>query len=118
MRTILLLFFIAVSVGICLLIEYFHRKACRQKEKEILKFIVSKGGRVTPLEIAAETDQGIKEVKTALDRLCFEGFGKLEITDDGILVYVFEDAMSLKKEHNIIRLGSKAAKKKRIFPDK
>ncbi len=95
---ILLLFLAIVSVGIFLLIEYFHRKASKQKEKEILKLIVSKGGRVTPLEIAAETDQSIKEVKAALDRLCYEGFGKLDITDDGILVYIFEDALSLKKE--------------------
>lgn len=97
MRTILLLFLI-ISAGIYLLIEYLRTRASRQREKEILKFIVSKGGQVTPLEIAAETGQGIKEVKAALDRLCFEGFGKLEITDDGILIYIFEDAMSLKKE--------------------
>ncbi len=108
MWTILIYFLFIGLVVTYFLIKSGHDKTCKLREKEILKLIISKGGRITPLEIAAETDHSVGEVKAALDRLCYEGFGKLELTDDGILVYIFESVQSLEeKNSDIVKTDSK-----------
>lgn len=70
------------------------RKRRERREKKILTAIARAGGRVTPFELAAETDLGVEEARGYLDRLCELGMGELHVTDSGSLVYVFRGSLS------------------------
>ncbi len=89
-------------LGFYLAIAHFfrnRRKEKEQKERQILKVIASKGGRVTPVEIAAETNLIIDEAKAALDQLCKSGAGQLQVTENGNMVYVFEGVLSSQEKN-------------------
>lgn len=70
------------------------RRAEQRMEREILRVIAAKGGRVTPFEIAAETDLSTAEAQAYMDKLCTDGMGELQVTSEGNLVYVFRGASS------------------------
>lgn len=70
------------------------RKRQERREKKILKAIARAGGRVTPFELAAETDLSVDKAREYLDRLCELGMGELHVTDSGGLVYVFRGSLS------------------------
>ncbi len=70
------------------------RKRRDRREKKILKAIARAGGRVTPFELAAETDLSVDKAREYLDRLCELGMGELHVTDSGSLVYVFRGSLS------------------------
>ncbi len=89
----LLIFFTATFAGsVYMLIK--HSRARRKRglektEREILKMIARKNGRITPEEIAVNSDMTIDEAKDHLERLCENGAGELQVTESGRLVYVF-----------------------------
>jgi len=90
-------FSIAGLSGLYLCMNNFfkdRRKKREQKERLVLKFITEKKGRVTPVEIAAETTLLIDEVKKILDTLCDNGMGQLTVTENGGIVYEFEEFVS------------------------
>lgn len=70
------------------------RRAEQRMEREILRVIAARGGRVTPFEIAAETDLSTAEAQAYMDKLCTDGMGELQVTSEGYLVYVFRGAAS------------------------
>ncbi len=61
----------------------------KEKEQWLLNIIQEKGGRVTPLEIAAETKMSLDQAKEELDGFCNIGAAELQITDAGNSIYVF-----------------------------
>lgn len=60
------------------------------REQKILEVIISKGGRVTPVEIAAQTNLNVTDAKKELDKLCNSGAGEIQVTSEGNIVYVFQ----------------------------
>jgi predicted transcriptional regulator len=68
-----------------------RKKDKLRKEKAVLRIIASKGGRVMPVEIAAETNLLLDEAQKLLNRLCSKGRGELKILKNGTAVYVFEE---------------------------
>ena len=94
----LLLFFLATLAGGAYLSYSSRRKkkatSDEATERAVLKVIMAKGGRITPVEVAAETTLSVRQSRMALERLCTLGLGSLQITDSGELVYVFKAAPS------------------------
>ncbi|MDM8551938.1 hypothetical protein QUF72_17775 [Desulfobacterales bacterium HSG2] len=92
--TVLAFFSVIGIFGLCMTIAniiMYRKKERKRKERLALKVIASKGGCVMPVEIAAETNLLIHEAREALDRLCKSGMGRLQETEEGDVVYVFED---------------------------
>ncbi len=70
------------------------RKGAEETERKVLNVIASKGGRVTPIEVASKTDLSVDECQKLLDKLCEKGMGQLQVTDQGSLVYTFKGVIS------------------------
>lgn len=68
--------------------------AVRDIENELLNIIRSYNGKVTPIEVAAASRLKIEEVEEFLEKMCQKGFGRIEITDTGSCLYVFEGFLS------------------------
>lgn len=84
-----------LSIRMILKARKGKKKAVQEKqERRILRLITQKGGRVTPFEIASETSLTIEEAQDALDRMCENGFGQLQVADTGSTIYVFYGIMS------------------------
>lgn len=58
-------------------------------EKEILRVARTTGGRVTPALVAAETTYSIEECSKRLEELTTKGYVRMDIDDDGNVVYAF-----------------------------
>ena len=90
----LLVFFSLTGIGgVYLTISSVKKKrlyAKHKKEKDIIGLITLNGGRITPIEVAAQSRYSIDEARAILDDLCARGAGQLRITDLGETVYVFQ----------------------------
>lgn len=86
-------FFVLTTAGGAFLfyhgIRQGRRRRMERNERTILKIIAEKEGRLTPEEVALETEITVEEAKTQLDGLCEKGAGEVQVTQDGRLLYVF-----------------------------
>ena len=64
------------------------------RERTILRFAESEHGRVTIPEVAANCDMTIAEAKATLDRLVTLQAAAIQVTQSGVLVYVFPGFMT------------------------
>jgi len=64
------------------------------RERRVLRFAETEHGRVTVPEVAASCDMTIAEAKATLDRLVTVEAAIIQVTDSGILVYVFPGFLS------------------------
>ncbi len=73
-------------------------------EKEIVKLAQRKGGRLSILEIVAETSMNTKEADAILEEMTVKGYVMMDVTDSGAILYTFP--ASLKKRSRKNRSGS------------
>ena len=64
-------------------------------EAELLRLAARHGGRVTIVEAVSELAVTPEEAKDALDALAVRGIADFEVTDSGVVVYVFHDLQHL-----------------------
>jgi hypothetical protein len=64
------------------------------RERQVLRFAEQEHGRVTIPEVAAGCDMPIAEAKATLDRLVTLQAAGVQVTQSGVLVYVFPGFMS------------------------
>jgi hypothetical protein len=67
----------------------------RTIEAEILRIAKQHAGKLTLVEIVSELAIAPDEAKTAADSLVRQQIGDLEITESGVIVYVFHDVRHL-----------------------
>ncbi len=95
---ILLIFSLLFAIGGFMMYRHHSRKAERRSreymEQDILKLAAEKHGKITPAEVVLATKVGIDEAKVMLDNFCANGLAQLNITDKGIMVYVFDGFLS------------------------
>lgn len=60
-------------------------------EAELLRLAGRRGGKVTVVEAVGELAITPEEAKEALDALAVRGLADFEVTDSGVVVYVFHD---------------------------
>jgi hypothetical protein len=65
-------------------------------ESEILKLAERKGGRLTVVEVIADTIIGPEDAEAVLGDLVGRGMAEPEVTDGGLIVYRFPDVEQLK----------------------
>jgi len=65
------------------------------QESEILKLAQQLGGRLTVVEVVAETAMSAPDAEAALGQLVQRGFAEPEVTDKGLIVYVVHDVQQL-----------------------
>lgn len=61
----------------------------KEKEKIILQTAKKYGGRITPVELAADTDLSINEAEDILKELSKKGYADLRVSDSGAILYEF-----------------------------
>jgi hypothetical protein len=64
------------------------------RERQVLRFAEKEHGRVTVPEVATGCDMTIAEAKAALDRLVLQQAATIQVTQAGVLVYVFPGFLS------------------------
>ncbi|MGH7612783.1 MAG: helix-turn-helix domain-containing protein [Gemmatimonadales bacterium] len=103
--TFLLSVALPAATGGSLLRSHFRQKGnfARQREQlrlqtyesEILQLAQRKGGKLTVVEVAAETGLDAPTADAALQSLAQQGVADIEVTDSGVLVYAFYDIQKL-----------------------
>jgi hypothetical protein len=63
-------------------------------ERQVLRFAEREHGRVTVPEVATTCDMTIAEAKATLDRLVLQHAATIQVTQAGVLVYVFPGFLS------------------------
>jgi hypothetical protein len=64
------------------------------RERQVLRFAESEHGRVTIPEVATRCDMTVADAKATLDRLVLHGAATIQVTQSGVLVYVFPGFMT------------------------
>jgi hypothetical protein len=64
------------------------------RERQVLRFAESEDGRVTIPEVATRCDMTVAEAKATLDRLVLQEAATIQVTQRGVLVYVFHGFLS------------------------
>jgi hypothetical protein len=64
-------------------------------EAELLRLAARHGGRITIVEAVSELALTPEEAKEALDALAVRGLADFEVTESGVIVYVFHDLRHL-----------------------
>ena len=75
--------------------EYREQLRLETHQAELVKLAHQLGGRITVVEAVAETGMDSQTVETALRGLVTQGVADVQVTDSGLLVYVFEDVQRL-----------------------
>ena len=65
-----------------------------ERERLVLRFAEHERGRVTIPEVATHCNMTIADSKTALDRLVLLEVAQIQVTQSGVLVYVFPGFLS------------------------
>ncbi|MDH5681549.1 MAG: TM2 domain-containing protein [Spirochaetota bacterium] len=65
-----------------------------EKEKLVLQVAKNHGGRITPLEVAAETDLSVEEGEKYLKTWSDKGYCEIKISQNGVLLYEFSGFLS------------------------
>ena len=74
-----------------------RREELRQQtiEAELLRLASRHGGKLTIVEAVGELAITPEEAKQSLDALSVRGLADFEVTDSGVVVYVFHDVQNL-----------------------
>jgi hypothetical protein len=64
-------------------------------EAEVMKLAIQHAGKLTAIEVGTALALPQDEAKRALDVMVEREIADIEITDDGVIVYTFEDARTL-----------------------
>lgn len=65
-----------------------------ERERRVLRLVEQEHGRVTIPEVAARCSMTIEESKTELDRLVLHEVAEIQVSERGVLVYVFPGFLS------------------------
>lgn len=65
-----------------------------ERERRVLRLVEQEHGRVTIPEVASRCSMTIEESKTELDRLVLHQVAEIQVTANGVLVYVFPGFLS------------------------
>ncbi|WP_226670874.1 hypothetical protein [Metabacillus litoralis] len=58
-------------------------------ENTILKVAENRGGRLTPIELAMDTDLTLDEAKALLEKWALQGYVTIKVSEGGALIYDF-----------------------------
>jgi hypothetical protein len=77
-----------------------RREALRQQtlESEVLRLAAQRQGRLTAVEVATEFAMPPEKAKELLDSLMVRELADIQVTESGVLVYAFHDAMHLQEK--------------------
>ncbi len=69
--------------------EKNKRVKYEELENTILKVAENRGGRLTPIELAMDTDLTLDEAKALLEKWALNGYVTIKVTEGGALIYDF-----------------------------
>lgn len=88
-------YFLTFTLG--LLLALFKIRSIIKKKnrrKKTYELITQQKGKITAFELANTLNIPIKKASKILEKMCNSGTGKIEITDQGNLVYCFNGVIS------------------------
>jgi hypothetical protein len=65
------------------------RSKYEELENTIFKVAENRGGRLTPIELAMDTDLTLEEAKALLEKWALNGYVTIKVSEGGALVYDF-----------------------------
>lgn len=90
---------VAVVPVIVLLVLYTKKRAARElqesTEKRIMQLAMQKGGKLTVPEVVVDSNMDIEAAQQGLEALARKGMAGVEVTDSGVIVYVFSTIQHL-----------------------
>ncbi len=102
---ILLIFSLLFAIGGFMMYRHHSRKAEKRSreyiEQDILKLAAEKHGKITPAEVVLSAKIGIDEAKKMLDSFCEQGLAQLNLTEKGVMVYVFDGFLSEEEKNTV-----------------
>ncbi len=81
-------------------IIHLSQMSKEQRERALLKFAQKRGGRVTPTEVAVESDLSVDAAKKELEQFCVQGAAEMNISDSGVVVFVFGGFLTDEEKQN------------------
>ncbi len=94
---LLVFFSLTCAGGIYLIVstrKRSHQQRTQQQERDVLRLVAARGGRITPFEVAAESELSATQAQAILESLCQVGMAELQVTEQGNLIYVFRSFMA------------------------
>jgi len=88
---------VGTATGLKLLFDAWrckHKSTQKYAEKHLLEIVRQHAGRVTPIDIAMQTDYTVEEAEQKLDLFCEQNIAERDLTPSGKIVYVFPGFMS------------------------
>lgn len=71
----------------------------RRQQNKIIRLAQQRGGRLMITEIAVETGLAVEEVEEILTGMAHRGYVEVEVSDSGIVVYRFPEALFAHEKH-------------------
>jgi hypothetical protein len=69
-------------------------------EKIIIALAVMQGGKITPTEVALQSDYSIEEAEVELDSLYAKGLFDIQLSEEGVTVYHYREMLSTEGKNN------------------
>ncbi len=64
-----------------------HKLSAEEKQKIILQVAKKNNGRVTPIDVAADSPVSIKEAEEILKEWSSNGYAEMKVSDSGMIIY-------------------------------
>jgi hypothetical protein len=65
------------------------KPSLQTKEKEVLLAAKKYNGKITPVEVAVESNLSVEEAEQILNKMVNKGYATLEVSESGLLFYQF-----------------------------
>lgn len=69
-------------------------------DKTVIALAIAQGGKITPTEIALQSDCSIEEARVELDLLYTKGLFDLQLSEEGVTVYRYKEMLTIEGKNN------------------
>lgn len=72
----------------------------RSLDKTVIALAIAHGGKITPTEVALQSDCSIEEARIELDLLYTKGLFDLQLSEEGVTVYRYKEMLTIEGKGN------------------
>lgn len=72
----------------------------RSLDKKVIALAITQGGKITPTEVALQSECSIEEARIELDSLYVKGLFDLQLSEEGVIVYRYKEMLTTQGKDN------------------
>ncbi len=72
----------------------------RSLDNTVIALAIAQGGKITPTEVALQSDCSIEEARIELDLLYAKGLFDLQLSEEGVTVYRYKEMLTIEGKNN------------------